>query len=315
MQGARRTKIIDLAAGTCQDVLRKLAPPLTRDTHKGQAGRVAVIGGSKDYTGAPYYAATAALKFGADLAYVFCAEEASQPIKSYSPELMVTAFYNSSAINVATITGALPRLHALTLGPGLGRSNSLFEGLATVIAEAKAMRLPMVIDADGLYMLSSDSRFLDLIRGYRECILTPNKAEFDRLAQAVAVEAGDDEARLRALSASLDKVTILLKGRDDLVSDGGDVVLRVQAPGSPRRCGGQGDVLAGALTVAAYWAQNNKADEEQEGLSPSMWACVLASLVTKRSAELAFEDKKRSTTTPDILEKVGRSFEEISPSS
>lgn len=50
------------------------------------------MGGSKEYTGAPYYAAMSSLRVGADLSYVYCPEEASIPIKSYSPELIVLPY-------------------------------------------------------------------------------------------------------------------------------------------------------------------------------------------------------------------------------
>jgi ATP-dependent NAD(P)H-hydrate dehydratase len=67
--------------------------PLSSTSYKGSSGRVGVLGGSARYTGAPYYAAMASLKVGADLAFVFCAQEAAIPIKSYSPELMVAPVY------------------------------------------------------------------------------------------------------------------------------------------------------------------------------------------------------------------------------
>ena len=131
-------------------------PPLVSTAYKGQMGRIGVIGGSPDYTGAPYYAAESALKFGADLVFVFCAKEAAIPIKSYSPELMVTPFYEEGSIlslstnnnnkdDTCSSTGPpnnhskqdttdvlvqgildkvssfFPRLHSLVIGPGLGR--------------------------------------------------------------------------------------------------------------------------------------------------------------------------------------------------
>jgi ATP-dependent NAD(P)H-hydrate dehydratase len=68
--------------------------PLSYDSHKGSSGRVGVLGGSGDFTGAPFYAAMASLNAGADLSFVFCANEAALPIKSYSPELMVTPVYS-----------------------------------------------------------------------------------------------------------------------------------------------------------------------------------------------------------------------------
>ena len=61
-----------------------------------------------EYAGAPYYAAASALKIGADLAFVFCAKEATVPIKSYSPELMVTAFYSEDKDDVE-VEGVVPQ--------------------------------------------------------------------------------------------------------------------------------------------------------------------------------------------------------------
>lgn len=74
--------------------LGSIIPALTYSTHKGMMGRMSIIGGSKDYTGAPFYAAEGAIKFGADLSFVYCSSNAAVPIKCYSPELMVTSFYD-----------------------------------------------------------------------------------------------------------------------------------------------------------------------------------------------------------------------------
>jgi ATP-dependent NAD(P)H-hydrate dehydratase len=66
-----------------------LVPPLVATSYKGSSGKVGVVGGCFEYTGAPFYAALTALKLGADLSHVFCDEAAAVPIKSYSPELIV----------------------------------------------------------------------------------------------------------------------------------------------------------------------------------------------------------------------------------
>jgi ATP-dependent NAD(P)H-hydrate dehydratase len=76
------------------DHARALFPQLTSAAHKGSHGRIAIFGGSDKYTGAPYYAASAALNCGVDLVTVFCAKEASIPIKCYSPDLMVQSVYS-----------------------------------------------------------------------------------------------------------------------------------------------------------------------------------------------------------------------------
>lgn len=66
-----------------------LFPPLKSVSNKGDSGRVGVIGGSYEFTGAPYYSALSSLKIGSDLAHVFCSKSSASAIKSYSPELIV----------------------------------------------------------------------------------------------------------------------------------------------------------------------------------------------------------------------------------
>lgn len=129
---------------------------------------------------------------------------------------------------------------------------------------------------------------------------------------SLAVELASEhaEARILALSQSLAGVTVLLKGADDLISNGANV-WKVVEFGSPRRCGGQGDLLAGSLGVAAFWAASKPADPnpEPDALPPNVLACVLSSVVVKRAAQLAFKKKFRGTTTPDILEFIADAFE------
>lgn len=91
---------------------RNAIPKMSSERHKGQYGRIGVVGGSLEYTGAPYFAAISALRVGADLAHVFCQQEAAVVIKSYSPELIVHPLLDRvDAIDL--ITPWLQRLHVL----------------------------------------------------------------------------------------------------------------------------------------------------------------------------------------------------------
>lgn len=85
----RTFSIFSVAWNEIASVARTIVPPLLHSEHKGTMGRIGFIGGSRDYTGAIYYASESSLRFGGDLSFVFCSEQASIPIKSYSPELMV----------------------------------------------------------------------------------------------------------------------------------------------------------------------------------------------------------------------------------
>lgn len=83
-----------LSQSTNSKIFRSITPALDFSSHKGGHGKIGVLGGSVEYTGAPFYAAQSALKFGADLAFIFCSKFALIPIKSYSPELMVAEAYD-----------------------------------------------------------------------------------------------------------------------------------------------------------------------------------------------------------------------------
>jgi ATP-dependent NAD(P)H-hydrate dehydratase len=116
--------------------------------YKGCNGKIAVIGGCFEYTGAPYYAAAASLRAGGDLAHIFCTKSAAVPIKSYSPEIIVhptlasgveedTSKYNNNIEEkLEETTKWYPAIHALIIGPGLGRDPFLTNTLAPKLISA-----------------------------------------------------------------------------------------------------------------------------------------------------------------------------------
>ena len=171
--------------------LRLLVPPLVPTSYKGQAGKVGVVGGCFEYTGAPFYAALSALKVGADLSHVFCDEAAAVPIKSYSPELIVHGCLSQGLgideVEVARqadeVTRWFPALTALVIGPGLGRDETLQAVASLVVQRAVAANLPCVLDADGLRVALANP---SLVRGAKWVILTPNKPEYGRLVAALS---------------------------------------------------------------------------------------------------------------------------------
>lgn len=109
--------------------------------HKGSNGKVAVIGGCFEYTGAPYYAGVSALKSGSDLAHVFCTRSAGIPIKSYSPELIVHPTLDASDESqiedfeeysqkiFQKTTKWFRTMDVFVVGPGLGQDKFLVEHL------------------------------------------------------------------------------------------------------------------------------------------------------------------------------------------
>lgn len=337
--------------------VRALLPPLESGLHKGQAGKVGVLGGCAEYSGAPYYAAMSALRVGCDLSHVFCAETAAPVIKGYSPELIVHPYLHESSPTGGGEEGGqveagaqrvqewFSRLTCLVIGPGLGRDPSILAAARDVLQRARAADLPLVLDADGLHLVQQEP---ELVRGYAKAVLTPNANEFRRLCSSLApqlpaesrpppevladgrtgsededwkakaaelerhLEASPDDVRkaqVAEVASALGGVTVLLKGEVDIVSDG-RTTLEVGFRGCPRRCGGQGDVLAGATATFVSWALNPKvlpvsAKGGGETYPPAVLAAYGGAFTARFAAHFAFQQHGRAMVGGDLLEHVG----------
>ncbi|GLB41671.1 putative catalyzes the dehydration of the S-form of NAD(P)HX at the expense of ATP, which is converted to ADP [Lyophyllum shimeji] len=187
--------------------------------HKGQSGRVGVLGGATDYTGAPFFAAMSALRFGADMSHVICAPIAAGVIKSYSPDLIVHPILRQESTPEQVkpeLESLLNRLHVLIIGPGLGREPFMETFAKLAISLARAQGMFLVLDADALWVAGKD---LSIIKGYRRAIITPNVVEFKRLSEQAGIDP-NTPAGLRAglVSRALGGVTVLQKGPKDIIS-------------------------------------------------------------------------------------------------
>jgi ATP-dependent NAD(P)H-hydrate dehydratase len=234
------------------------------------------------------FAQESALVAGMDLSHVFCEKSAGTAIKGYSPELIVhpvliasednTESEVRSKIDSLAEAGAsavkewIPRLDALLIGPGLGRNRATVLAACHIITAAAERGLPIVLDADGLFILSSalqPGEYVpsDLARKMLSALaacpvtLTPNRVEFERLCQALGLaERGSGSFERRAelaplVSKAIGELTIVVaKGGEDVISDGTQTITCGEE-GSPRRCGGQGDVLAGLLLAMRAWSE------------------------------------------------------------
>ncbi|XP_037024803.1 ATP-dependent (S)-NAD(P)H-hydrate dehydratase [Bradysia coprophila] len=274
--------------------VREIVPKLSNDRHKGQAGRIGIVGGSKEYTGATYFSAISALKVGADLVHVFCTKAAAPVIKSYSPEPIVHPLLDSENA-VKEIEPWLDRLHVILIGPGLGREPETLATVAELVKLCRRLNKPLVFDADGLWLISQDK---SLIRDYPRAILTPNVAEFTRLF-------GDEvDAKMKDLGRD---ITIVEKGFKDRIynSTNGAVPYECPSGGSGRRCGGQGDLMSGAVATFYHWSLDAKHS------NAAFLASYGGGFLTKKCNEYAFALKGRSMTTSDMIEQIHRVFDEF----
>lgn len=168
------------------------------------------------------------------------------------------------------------------------------------------MGLPLVFDADALFYLNEHQE----IAFYNKAILTPNKVEFSRLYKSVTgteIDGHASQDNVKELAKNLGNVTIIAKGREDIISDGSTVAV-CDIPGSPRRCGGQGDVLSGTLGVFNYWAHKAV---QNISCQPTILAAMAACMLTRRCSYLAFQKCKRSTLTTDMIGEINEAFSSL----
>ncbi|KAH8280187.1 hypothetical protein KR054_009951 [Drosophila jambulina] len=274
-------------------LFKTVVPKPTCNKYKGQYGRIGVIGGSLEYTGAPYFAAITSLKVGADLAHVFCHSNASTAIKSYSPDLIVHPVLDC-ADAVDKILPWLKRLHVIVFGPGLGREPKIIETATNLLKLCLNAQKPTVIDADGLFILNDN---IDLIYGHSNVILTPNAIEFQRLF-------GEDiDVTRHKISLLGDGIVILEKGLNDKIYIPQiNAIYIMPTGGSGRRCGGQGDILSGSLATFFYWSlQSNQPN-------PAYLAACAASYFIKQLNYATFQKLGRSTLANDMINEIHTVF-------
>ena len=219
------------------------------DAHKGDFGRVLVVGGSRDMPGAPALAALAALRAGAGLVKVACPAGVQQTIIGLCPCATSHALPQSQAGLIPRTAGrqlqALAEAHdAVAVGPGMGASPG---GAALVAALLALPDKPAIVDADGLNNLAARRGWWKSCRA--QAVLTPHPGEMRRLIQGAGLNL--DPARRTDCTRRFAQATgqvVVLKGAGTVVSDGRR--LYVNKTGNPGMAtGGSGDVLTGIIAA------------------------------------------------------------------
>ena len=225
------------------ELVLSLLPDRNPWGHKGNFGKLLLLCGSRGYTGAAFFAAMGALRAGAGLVFLGVPESiyGIEAVKLNEPVIfpLPDAGGRLSADAVPEILTRLPQMDAVLVGPGLGQSEGT---LAVVRAVLENAQCPVVVDADGINVLSAHR---DLLRGRKlPTILTPHDGEFARLGGVI----GEDRMAAAAALAEELGCTVLLKGHETCITDGTDGY--INPTGNPGMAvGGSGDVLAGVITA------------------------------------------------------------------
>jgi len=208
-------------------------PRRRRTAHKGDFGRVLIVGSGSGMPGATRLAGEACLRVGAGLTTVAVAPENVAAIAAGRPELICLALSEPRVL-----AEALERADVVAIGPGLGRSPWARAALDAVLASGK----PLVLDADALNLLAEAE-----VRAREDWILTPHPGEAARLLATTTQEVQRD--RLAALDGLLGRYggLIVLKGAGTLVGAAGRIPGVCERGNPGMATAGSGDVLTGAI--------------------------------------------------------------------
>ena len=221
--------------------VKKLFPKRDPNSHKGMNGRVMIVGGSKEYFGAPILSALGSLYSGADLVYVFVPECNFDVSRSHYADLIVRQF-PGDYLDMKAVTPILEfakKCDCILIGPGLGEREATMEALLRIV---KALEVPTVLDAGAIQVFQ---KIKDVPQ--QQILLTPHHNEFETLTGKdikISGSLSNKVVLLRTLATDL-KINILLKGPQDLIaSEEGDLSLN-NTGNAGMTVGGSGDVLSG----------------------------------------------------------------------
>ena len=214
------TEFIDQSCGPGE---LRLFPDFNPNNHKGENGKVAIVGGGV-YSGAPSLAGIGAYRTGVDLVHLFVPASSFDQVSKFAPELMV---HNLGSEYITEDVAEVLKQHkfdSIVIGPGMGKMDESLSATSKIISEFDNL----VIDADAINTYNFSRKNI---------LLTPHLGELTRL------DISSSEKDLISFSKK-HGVTLLLKGKIDLMTDG--YTLKRNYTGHPRMAvGGTGDILAG----------------------------------------------------------------------
>ncbi len=259
---------------------------MTRDpqSHKGENGKVAILGGSQSMHGAPLFAALAAEASGADLIYVFVPKCHAEVTKQQSLNFQVHPFADDELTkkDLPMILELLATMDSAVLGPGLDRGAATLKVIAEIIASAPC---PLVLDASALQPGTPNQA------AGKNAILTPHEGELERM--------GIPPGEIAQL-AKEKQLTILFKGFTDRIAHPDGTIEEVYGGNPGLTVGGTGDALAG-LTAGLLAQHLSTAD-----------ACRLASTTIKSAGDELAKTFGNAYGTSRVIEQIPAMLKSVS---
>lgn len=273
-----------------KDIYRKMLPDRPEDSNKGTYGRLLVIAGSKGMAGAAYLNAHAAYMIGAGLVRIYTSSDNREILQTLLPEAIVTTY---EEYNKEELLSLLTWADSVCIGSGLGMSRLSEKILKTVIEYVK---VPCLIDADGLNLLAENKNYLNQM-AERRFVITPHMKEMSRLTGTPVEELKADRIQILKDFISRYRITCVLKDSRTLIASEEKGIRMNLTGNSAMAKAGSGDVLAGV--ISGWMVQGKEAEDAAE----------LGTYIHGLSGDLAkFEKGVYSVMARDLIEYISKAL-------
>lgn len=273
-----------------KDIYRKMLPDRPEDSNKGTYGRLLVIAGNKGMAGAAYLNAHAAYMTGAGLVRIYTSSDNREILQTLLPEAIITTY---EEYNKEELLSLLTWADSVCIGSGLGMSRLSEKILKTVIEYVK---VPCLIDADGLNLLAENNNYLNQM-AERRFVITPHMKEMSRLTGTPVEELKADRLQILKDFISRYRITCVLKDSRTLIASEEKGIRMNLTGNSAMAKAGSGDVLAGV--ISGWMVQGKEAEDAAE----------LGTYIHGLSGDLAkFEKGVYSVMARDLIEYISKAL-------
>lgn len=288
---------------TTLDVL-SLAKLLKREPaeHKGNAGKVVLIGGASGMAGALLLAGNACLHLGAGWTILEMLDPASARAAVDNPELMIRLATDDVH---ETLNAANPDV--IAIGPGLGKSKLAFQYLEEVLASKKIL---LVIDADALNLISESDALLACLRKRNSdfpelTVITPHPGEAAKLLKISTENVQADRLDTIQKLVELTQSIVVLKGQHTLIASPQNAPLQCLAGNPGMGTGGMGDILTGSIAaIAGQGIRHHLNLWQAAGIAVELHATAADSLVSKGIGPIGLTPSETTLEMRALLNKL-----------
>ena len=275
-------------------ILKKVITKRSSDTHKGDYGRILLIGGGENYGGAIIMSTSGAVNSGAGRTAVATHPVNLTALHARLPEAMFIDWRDAKLANL------IKNMDVVVCGPGLGMSD-LAKQIMVILRRCTSEKQTVVLDASALDLISQDKSLLPTNAGH--LILTPHQMEWQRLSQ-IRIPFQTDSANIDALNQLIpdSNAMLVLKSNHTHIYDGKGQVF-VNPLGNPGMAtGGMGDTLAGI--IGGFVAQ----------FGPSADTVLAAVYIHSLAGDLINKDNYvvKPTEVSKVLPKLMKKYSELS---